>query len=113
MQYLLMLHVDEAGWPEMTPAHQSQAMAAYGEFTSALTRSKSLVANGRLAASAGAKIVRMRNGRPLVTDGPFAEAKEQVAGFYLIEAPDIEAALAWGERCPAALHGAVEVRVLG
>jgi len=110
MRYLLLLHVDESGWPRLTPADQKSAMAAYGAFGEALSASGALIANGRLTPSAAATSIRTVGGKPVVTDGPFAETKEQIAGFYLIEAASRDAALDWARRCPAALHGTVEVR---
>jgi hypothetical protein len=112
MRYLLLLHVDEAGFGRLGPAEQAQGLAAYQAFGEALTKSGALVSSGRLAPSAGAKTVTTKGGRPVVMDGPFAETKEQVGGYFLIEAPDMAAALAWAGRCPAAGHGAVEVRPL-
>jgi len=110
MRYLLLLHVDESGWPRLTPAEQSSAMAAYGAFGEALSGSGAMVASGRLTPSAAATSIRTVGGKTVVMDGPFAETKEQVGGFYLIEAASREAALDWAGRCPAATHGTVEVR---
>lgn len=110
MRYLLLLHVDESGWPSLTPADQKSAMAAYGAFGEALSTSGALIANGRLTPSAAAMSIHTVGGKPVVMDGPFAETKEQVAGFYLIEAASREAALGWARRCPAVMHGTVEVR---
>jgi hypothetical protein len=112
MQYLLLLHLEESGWDRMTPAEQADGMAAYGAFTESLRSSAALVASARLSPSSGARTVQTKGGRPVTLDGPFAETKEQVAGFYLIEAADEAAALAWAAQCPAARHGAVEVRKL-
>lgn len=113
MRYLLLLHVDESGWPRLSPAEQADAMTRYGAFTQALTDARVLVASGRLASSALARGVRTVGGKTVVMDGPFAETKEQVAGFYLIEAENPDAALAWARQCPAAAHGTVEVREVG
>ena len=113
MQYLLLLHVEEAGWSQLTPDEQAQGMAAYGAFTQALRDANALIASARLSPSSGAKTVQTKGGRPVTLDGPFAETKEQVGGFYLIEAADLAAACRWAERCPASGHGAVEVRALG
>jgi len=110
MRYLMLLRLDESGWDRLTAAEQTAAMAAYGSFNAALTEAGAMVAAGRLAASAGAGAVRTKGGRTVVMDGPYAETKEQVAGFYLIEARSREAALEWAARCPAAGHGVVEVR---
>ena len=110
MRYLLLLHVEESGWTRLTPAQQADGMAAYADFTEALSAAGAMVANGRLAPSAGAMGIRTIGGRPVTMDGPFAETKEQIAGFYLIEAPDAAAALEWAKRCPAVEHGTVELR---
>jgi hypothetical protein len=110
MRYLLLLHVDESGWPSLTPAEQSGAMAAYSEFGQALSTTGALVASGRLTSSAAATSIRTVGGKPVLMDGPFAETKEQVAGFYLIEAASRDAALDWAQQCPAATYGTVEVR---
>jgi hypothetical protein len=110
MRYLLLLHVDESGWPRLTPAEQAAAMAAYGDFGQALSTAGVLVANGRLGLSAGATSIRTVGGKPVVMDGPFAETKEQLGGFYLIEAESRDTAVAWAGRCPAVAYGTVEVR---
>jgi len=112
MQYLLLLHVEEAGWGLLTPAEQEAAMVAYGAYTQALEGSGALIASGRLEPSVNAHTVRVKDGRRQVLDGPFAEAKEVVGGYYLIEAADEAAALDWAARCPAAGHGAIEVRAV-
>jgi hypothetical protein len=112
MQYLLMTYVDEAGWPRLTPDEQAAGMAAYGAFTQAMADEGVLVSAGRLRPSETAHTVRVKDGRRQVVDGPFAETKEVFAGYFLIEAADDDAALAWAGRCPAAGHGAVEVRPL-
>lgn len=114
MRYLLLLHVDESGWGKLSAAEQAAGMAAYGAFNDALAKAGALITTGRLAASTDAGAVRTKGGRTVVMDGPYAETKEQVAGFYLIEAADREAAVAWAAKCPAVGHGTVEVReVLG
>jgi hypothetical protein len=110
MRYLLLLHVEESVWPKLTPDEQAEGMAAYGAYKEALGAAGALVSSGRLAPSTGALAVRTIGGKPVTMDGPFAETKEQVAGYYLIEAPDRAAALEWAKRCPATGHGAVEVR---
>jgi hypothetical protein len=110
MRYLLLLHVEEGGWERLTPAQQSQGIAAYDAYTEALGKAGALVATGRLAPSAGAMAIRTIGGAPVTMDGPFAETKEQIGGFYLIEALDASAAAEWARRCPAVRHGSVEVR---
>jgi len=110
MRYLLLLHVEERGWAELTPAEQNAGMAQYAAFNDALSQSGALVLVGRLALSSSGATVRTKGGQVVLMDGPYAETKEQVGGFYLIEAADRAAALDWAARCPAAGHGIVEVR---
>ena len=110
MQYLLLLHVEERGWARLTPAQQAEGMATYARYNEALAKAGALVSTGRLAPSNGALAVRTIGGKLVTMDGPFAETKEHIGGYYLIEAPDLEAALDWARSCPAAGHGTVEVR---
>ena len=110
MNYLLMLYVREEGWTSMTPAEQERGMAAYNAYTEALRKAGALKANGRLQPSSTATRVKMVDGKPQVLDGPYVDSKEQLGGYYLIEAPDLDAAIAWAARCPTAGHGVVEVR---
>lgn len=112
MQYLLMIYSEEGGWEKMTPAQQEQGMAAYLAYTEALTKAGAFVGSSRLRPSASATTVRIANGKPQVQDGPFIDSKEQLGGYYLIEAADLDAALGWASRCPGASHGVVEVRPL-
>jgi len=112
MQYILMLYVNEAGWPKLTPAEQEQGMAAYQAFTEALTKAGVLRGSNRLQPSSTATTVHVADGKSQVLDGPYADSKEQLGGYYLIDVPDLNAALSWAARCPAANHGVVEVRPL-
>lgn len=112
MQYLLALYVDESGWGQMTPEQQQQGTAAYMAYTEALKSAGALINSNRLRPSATATTLRTTNGKAQVLDGPFAESKEQLAGYYLIDVPDLDAAMQWAGRCPAAQHGIVEVRAI-
>jgi hypothetical protein len=112
MQYILMLYVNEAGWPKLTPAEQEQGMAAYVAYTEALNKAGVFRGTNRLQPSANATTVRVGNGKPQVLDGPYADSKEQFGGYYLIDVRDLDAALSWAARCPVANHGVVEVRPL-
>jgi hypothetical protein len=112
MQYLLLLHQDETRFTLMNPAEQAEAVATYGAFTEKLKDAGVYVTSARLGPIAGAKTIQTKGGRPVTMDGPFAETKEQIGGFYLIEAPDLATACEWAARCPGAAHGAVEVRQL-
>lgn len=112
MQYLLLIYLDEARWPAMTPAQQEQGMAAYKAFNEALTKAGAFKAASRLQPTATATTVHVADGKTQVLDGPYAESKEQLGGFYLIDVPDLDAALSWAARCPGASHGTIEVRPL-
>src|ERR1700751_47067 len=112
MEYLLMLYVNEAGWPQLSKVEQGKGMAAYQAYTESLQKAGVLKSGSRLAPSFSAKTIRAQGGKQQVLDGPYAEAKEQFGGYYLIEAPDLEAAMLWAARCPAVGHGVVEVRQL-
>jgi hypothetical protein len=112
MQYLLMLYVNESGWTKLSKAEQEQGVAAYTAYTEALTKASVLKGANRLQPSASATTVRTTNGKTQVLDGPYVDSKEQLGGYYLIDAPDLDAALSWAARCPAAGHGVVEVRPL-
>ena len=112
MQYLMMLYVDEAGWPKLTKAEQEQGMAAYMSYNEALKKAGVFVGTNRLQPSSTATTVRLADGKSEVLDGPYANSKEQLGGYYLIDVPDLDAALSWAARCPASGHGVVEVRPL-
>jgi hypothetical protein len=112
MQYLLTLYTDESGWNRMTPEQQQQGSAAYMAYSEALKTAGALVNANRLRPSSTATTLRTTNGKTQVLDGPFAESKEQLAGYYLIEAADLDAAMQWAGRCPAVQHGIVEVRAI-
>ena len=110
MQYLLMIYSDPAGWARMTPAEQTQAAATYGAYTEALRKANALVGSNRLQNATTATTVKVANGKTQVLDGPYADSKEQLGGYYLIDVPDLDAAITWAARCPGASHGSVEVR---
>lgn len=110
VQYLLLLYASEAGWSKLTPAEQEQGVAAYRAFTEALTKAGVLRGSNRLQPVSAASTVRNSNGKTQVLDGPYAESKEQLGGYYMIDVPDLDAALSWAARCPGASHGIVEVR---
>jgi hypothetical protein len=112
LQYILMTYVNEAGWPKLTKAEQEQGIAAYMAYTEALTKAGVLRGSNRLQATSAATTVRVANGKPQVLDGPYADTKEQFGGYFIIDVADLDAAIAWAARCPAASHGVVEVRAL-
>ncbi len=112
MKYLLTLYTAEAGWARMTADEKQQGMAAYMAFSEALKKSGALIAADRLQPVSTATTVRVADGKTQVLNGPYADSKEQLGGYYLIDVADLDAALSWAARCPAASHGVVEVRPL-
>ena len=110
MQYLLLLYVDESGWDRLTPAQKAEGLAAYTAYGEALRKAGAFINSNRLSPAATATTVRVRDGKSQVLDGPYTETKEQVGGYYLIDAPDLDAAIAWAAKVPSARHGSVEVR---
>ena len=112
MQYILTLYVNEAGWSQLSKAQQEQGMAAYYAYNEALTKAGVLRDVGHLQPSSTAATVRIAEGKAQVMDGPFADSKEQLGGYYILDVADLDAAISWAARCPAAGHGVVEVRPL-
>lgn len=110
MQYLLSVYTDESAWTRMTPAEQQQGIAAYMAYTQALTNAGIFKGSNRLQPVANSTTVRVVNGKTQVLDGPYADSKEQLGGYFVIDVPDLDAALSWAARCPGASHGTVEVR---
>ncbi len=112
MQYILLIYGNEAGMQKASKAEAEQMHAAYGAYTEALKKAGVIVGGDRLQPSSTATTVRVADGKTQVLNGPYAETREQLAGYYMIEVPDLDAALAWAARCPGASHGAMEVRPL-
>ncbi|HEY2073773.1 MAG TPA: YciI family protein [Gaiellaceae bacterium] len=110
MQYLLLIYDDEAKWAEMTESERNGVFAEYGAFTTALQQSGALVGANQLQPTDAATSVRVRNGEQLVTDGPFAETKEALGGYYLIDVDTIDEALEWAGKIPSSRYGTIEVR---
>ena len=92
MQYMLMLYVNEAGWGKLTKAEQEQGVAAYTAYAHALTKAGVLTGSQRLQPSSAATTVRLASGKPQVLDGPYADSKEQLGGYFAIDVPDLDAA---------------------
>lgn len=107
MQYLLLIYAAET---EEAALDQDAIMAEYGTFTQGIVQSGAMRAADRLKPVATATTVRIRDGKTLTTDGPFAETREQLGGYYLIEAKDLDEATAIAAKIPSARYGSVEVR---
>jgi hypothetical protein len=110
MQYMLLIYGDEKIWSEMSESEIKRTMQAYVEFSRELAASGALRGGSELQSVASATTVRVRNGKPLICDGPFAETKEQLGGYYLIDVADLDAAIHWAAKIPSAAHGSIEIR---
>jgi hypothetical protein len=110
MQYLLMIYRSEAELMQMSPAERQKMTTEYGAFTQSIIQSGHFKAGDGLQPTTTATTVRVRDGKILTTDGPFAETREQLGGYYLIEAKDLDTALGIAARIPGAKAGSIEVR---
>lgn len=112
MQYLLLIYEDEKGTASMSQADQGKLFSDYMAFTKGIKESGHFKAGEALQPVSTATSVRVRDGKTLTTDGPFAETREQLGGFYLVEAKDLDEAIAIAARIPSAVNGTIEVRPL-
>lgn len=110
MQYLLLIYSNEASEPQPGTPEFDQLIQGYGQFTQEVQEAGALVGGNALKPVATATTVRVREGKADVTDGPFAETKEQLGGYYLLECKDLDEALAYAAKIPSAAHGSIEVR---
>ena len=112
MKYILLHYVGEAGWPQLTKAEQQDWLEASKAYAEVMSKAGVLTSTVRLEPTSAERTVRVANGMTRVLDGPYANSKEQLAGFHIIDVADFDAALVWGARSPTALYGVVEVRPL-
>jgi hypothetical protein len=110
MKYMLMIFGNEGQEQVLSKEAEGQMTAAYGAYTEAMQKAGVMKAGERLKPSASATTVRVPNGKTEVLNGPYAETKEQLGGYYIIDVSDLDAAISWAARCPGAGHGTVEVR---
>jgi hypothetical protein len=110
VKYILLIYGNEANLEKASTKDTEQMHAAYGAYTEALVKAGVIAGGDRLRPTAAATTVRVANGKTNVLNGPYAETKEQLGGFYMIDVPDLDAALSWAARCPGASRGAIEVR---
>ncbi|TMJ47900.1 MAG: YciI family protein [Alphaproteobacteria bacterium] len=110
MQYLLLIYRNEAEYGNMSPANRKQLSAEYGVYTQSIIQSGHFKAGDGLQPTSTATTVRVRDGKMLTTDGPFAETREQLGGYYLVEAKDLDTAIGLAARIPGAKSGSIEVR---
>ena len=110
MQYMLLIFDDERVWGDLSEEERGKLYAEYGAFTNEVRESGALVGADQLQPSTTATLVRVREGETLTTDGPFAETKEVLGGYYLIDVDTLDEALEWGAKVPGAKYGTIEVR---
>ena len=110
MKYILLIYGNEAEMAKRSQEQMGSRLKEYGAFTESIRQNGNFVGGERLQQSSTATTVRVRDGKTLATDGPFAETKEHLGGFYLIEAKDLDEATAIAARIPGARFGSVEVR---
>jgi hypothetical protein len=110
MQYLLLIYGNEAQWDKKNESDRSAILKEYMEFTKSIAQSGHYRGGNELNVTSTATTVRLRDNKRLVTDGPFAETKEQLGGYYLIDAKDLDDAIAIAARIPSARWGSIEVR---
>lgn len=110
MQYLLLIYSDEKAMQTATQEETGSILAAYGAYMKAMADAGVSKGGMRLRPTSTATTVRTQNGKTQVLNGPYAEIKEQLGGYFLIDAPDVDAAISWAARCPGAQYGAIEVR---
>jgi hypothetical protein len=108
MQYMLLIYQNEK--ERLSPPDEAKMMQEYMVFTQDIVKTGEFKAGDRLQPTASATTVQIRNGKTMTTDGPFAETKEQLGGYYLVDAKDLDEALAIAARIPGARYGSVEVR---
>jgi|SRR5882672_1719143 len=112
MKYMLLIYHEEQGWDQISEQERQKWYAEYGQFTQEIMASGHYLGGSELHPSATATSVRVRDGKQLATDGPFAETKEQLGGYYLIEAGNLDEAIGVAARIPSARVGTIEVRPL-
>ena len=110
MQYLLLIYRSDAVYANLDPAARKKMSEEYGTYTQSIIQSGHFKAGDGLQPVSTATTVRVRDGKTLTTDGPFAETREQLGGYYLVEAKDLDAALGIAARIPGARYGSIEVR---
>jgi len=110
MQYLLMDYVNESGWPQLTQEEKEYWLGTYRAYMETMLNAGVLKESKGLYQTSSATTVRTVEGKTQVLDGPYADTKEQLGGFHVIEVADLDAAIGWAARSPTALHGIVEVR---
>lgn len=112
MQYMILIYGDETIYRDMSEAQMGRLMSDFGSYSKALVDAGVMRGGSELAPVHATTTVRQRGGKLVCTDGPFAETKEQLGGYYLIDCANLDEAIAWAGKCPAADTGSIEIRPL-
>jgi hypothetical protein len=112
MQYMMLIYGDESIYRNMSEAEMGKLMGDFGSYSKSLVDAGVMRSGSELAPVHTATTVRTRGGKPVCTDGPFAETKEQLGGYYLIDCANLDEAISWAGKCPGAEHGSIEIRPL-
>jgi hypothetical protein len=110
VQFIALIHNDEASWQELSDEERSEIYAGYMSLSQDAQEAGVMVDGGELAPTSAATTVRVREAQTLVTDGPYADVKEALGGYFIFECASIDEAVGWAARIPAASQGAIEVR---
>jgi hypothetical protein len=110
MRYMLLIIGDESRYADMSPEEQAAQLGRWSEYTQALVDAGAFVAGDGLQTSSTATTLRVENGERVLTDGPFAETKEQIGGFYTIDCKNLDEAIEWAAKLPSAEGGITEIR---
>jgi hypothetical protein len=110
MRYMLLIYSKESDWAALSEKERGQMFEEYGAFTEGIRKSGHYEKGDPLEASTTATTVRVQNGKTVTTDGPFAETREQLGGYYVVKAKDLDEATAIAARIPGAKMGSIEVR---
>ena len=110
MHYMLLIHDDESQWGRMSEEDRGKLYQEYGAYTTELRDKGVYVDGSQLQPTSSATTVRVRDGETVITDGPFAETKEQLGGYYLIDVESLDEAIEWASKIPSARLGSIEVR---
>ena len=113
MKYILLIYGDERVWESMPQEQMERVYAAHRAYGEAMAKAGVIRGGAELKPVSTATSVRFANGRPRTVDGPFAETKEQLGGYYVIEVDNLEQAIEWAEKMPGMTNGTVEIRPLG
>ena len=112
MKYMMLIYDDERQWAKMSDAERKEVMGEYRQFSEKVRSGGHYITGSQLQPTSAATSVRVRDGKRLLTDGPFAETREQLGGYYLLETKDLDEALALAAQIPSARLGTIEVRPL-